>query len=398
MQSRTGPKPILIVAGTRPEVIKLAPLYFQACDQFSDNRVQWVSTGQHKALEKETLASFGIAPSFSLDAANSGKSLTALYRQVVQRMAALQKRTDPALVVVQGDTSSAFAAAFSAFHDRIPVAHVEAGLRTYDNQAPYPEEAYRHMIDTLASIHFAPTARAAANLKSEGCADESVYITGNTAVDALSLVDRIARRIPEHELPPIARGKRLLFATMHRRESWGRALSEMCLALRDIAERFDDIQIIFPLHVNPRVQNQIAPILENHPRITLLRPLDFATCHFLIRRSHLILTDSGGIQEEAPSYGVPVLVLRNATERLEAIDAGLAILTGTNRGNIVKAASRLLTDPQMRDRMREHENPFGDGKAAERIVKAIKRFLDGRMPLLTAEEQFHPLRHYEASA
>jgi UDP-N-acetylglucosamine 2-epimerase (non-hydrolysing) len=382
--------PILIVAGTRPEVIKLAPVYFTARARFGNAAVQWISTGQHHTLEQETLRSFGIECTHRLNAGDASGSLITVNNRIIEHFSHLLRAEEPALVVVQGDTASAYAAAFAAFHARIPVAHVEAGLRTYDNLDPFPEEAYRRMIGVLATIHFAPTPRAAAHLRSEGCAEASIYITGNTAVDALALIDAVnARRGDLQTLPQVPPGKRLVFVTLHRRESWGTPLRDMCLAIRDIAERFfDDVHIVFPLHVNPQVQKQVRPLLSGIPHITIVPPLDYAACHALISQAYVILTDSGGIQEEAPSYGVPVLVLRRATERPEAVEQGTAVLTGTDRRRIFEEASRLLSNPARPKILRERRNPFGDGRAAQRIVTAIGRFLGGEAHLLSAEEQF----------
>lgn len=382
-------KPILIVCGTRPEIIKLAPLYVSACKAFGDDRVKWVSTGQHQALEEQTLRDFGIVPTVRLKAATSETVLTDLHDTIVRRLGRLIDQTDPALVIVQGDTISAFSGAFTAFHKRIPVAHVEAGLRTYDNDNPYPEEAYRRMIDAMASLHFAATLQAAEHLRDEGCEDNFICVTGNTVIDALSMVDVLASHLPTAELPEIPEHHRLILATMHRRESWDGALASMCRALMELVEKYDDIHILFPLHINPRVQEQVRPILENHPRITLLPPLNFVACHHLISNAFLILTDSGGIQEEAPSYAVPVLVLRQLTERQEAVAEGIAILTGTDKEDLVETASRLLDDSNVRSAMRRNGNPFGDGKASERIVLAIGRFLRNEEPLLHDEEEFH---------
>ena len=383
--------PLTIVAGTRPEVIKLAPVYVAARRRFGEDGVRWVSTGQHRALEDETLRTFGIRTAHCLDAGDVQGSLIAVTSRILERLSPLLIHEAPAAVIVQGDTISAFAGAFAAFHARIPVVHVEAGLRTYDNFDPYPEEAYRRMIDALATVHLAPTAAAAAHLFAEGCGKNSVYVTGNTAVDALALIDgAAARAMDSAALPNFPPGTRPLFVTLHRRESWGSRLREMCLAIRDIADRFDDVRVVFPVHVNPVVRNQVAPLLDDHPRIRLLDPLDYASCHVLIRRAHLILTDSGGIQEEAPSYGVPVLVLRERTERPEGIVDGTAVLVGTDRARIVDEATRLLSCPARRASFRDHPNPFGDGRAAERIVIAIERFMRGETTLLRDDEQFVP--------
>lgn len=383
--------PILLIAGTRPEIIKLAPVYVAARALFGHDQILWLSTGQHEALARETLAGFGIEPSHSLGLGDTGGSLPTMIERISQGIGDVLLAERPALAVVQGDTASAFAGAMAAFHHGIPMAHVEAGLRTYDNRDPYPEEAYRRMIDVIAAIRFAPTVGAAGHLRAEGCRESSIYVTGNTAVDAVALASTAGAGLTQGLPPPSAR---LLFVTLHRRESWGAPLEAMCLALRDIVEAFDDVEIVLPLHVNPQVQRVIAPLLSGRARIRLLPPLDFASCQAVMKRAHLILTDSGGIQEEAPSHGVPVLVLRQSTERPEAVDAGLAILTGTDREEIVEMASRLLQDTELHTRMRDRRNPFGDGNAGARIAKALYRFVRDDYPLLTTQEQFNTLRRH----
>jgi len=383
--------PILLVAGTRPEVIKLAPVHGAARALFGRDAIQWLSTGQHQALERDTLAGFGIEPSHRLALGDAGGSLLTMIERISHGIGEVLVAERPALVVVQGDTASAFAGAMAAFHHGIPVAHVEAGLRTYDNRDPYPEEAYRRMIDVLSTIRFAPTPGAAGHLRAEGCRESSIYVTGNTAVDAVALGGTAGAGQTEG-LRLHSPSARLLFVTLHRRESWGGPLEAMCLALRDIVERFDDVEIVLPLHVNPNVRRVIEPLLSGRARIKLVPPLDFASCQAVMSQAHLILTDSGGIQEEAPSHGVPVLVLRKSTERPEAVEAGLAILTGNGREEIVKRASLLLQDTELHARMRDRRNPFGDGNAAARIARALHRFVRDEYPLLTTEEQFNPFR------
>jgi UDP-N-acetylglucosamine 2-epimerase (non-hydrolysing) len=380
--------PILIVAGTRPEVIKLAPVYHRARLQLGEKGVQWISTGQHEKLETETLRNFQITPTHRLMVRDRSDSVLAVNEQVIRGLANLINDENPAMVLVQGDTVSTFAAAFSAFHSGVPIAHVEAGLRTYNSCDPFPEEAYRRMIAPLASVHFAPTRRAAENLHAEGFTNDTIYVTGNTVVDALRLIDAAAKQRGSQLSFKISPGKRLVLVTLHRRESWGTPMREMCLAIREVCERFEDIEVVFPLHVNPLVREVIQPILGDVPRIHLLPPLDYSSFHDLMRRSCLILTDSGGVQEEAPSYGVPVLVLRRVTERQEAIDQGFAFLTGVQYQRIIEDASRLLADKELDSRLSGLPNPFGDGLAAVRIVTAIKRFLSDQKPLLAPDEQF----------
>lgn len=380
--------PIWIVAGTRPEVIKLAPVYQRACTQFGSTAVQWVSTGQHMALEAATLSRFSISPGHVLTKRSKNGSIAEFSARIIRGLAELQDRVRPRLVIVQGDTASTFAGAYSAFHAAIPVAHVEAGLRTDDIHDPFPEEAYRRMTDAMADLHFAPTRLAADRLRAEGYSNGSVVSTGNTAIDAVAMVDSMTDDFAPPELAQISESGRLLFVTMHRRESWGRPMEELCRAIRDVVQAYDDIQVVLPVHVNPIVRKTVTEGLTDVPRVILTPPLDFVTCHALIRKSHLILTDSGGIAEEAPSYGVPVLILRKSTERPEAMQAGLARLTGTDRQTVVSAAREILDDPKVRARMSGAHNPYGDGRAAERIVLGIGRFLAGERPILTEQEQY----------
>lgn len=378
---------ILLVAGTRPEIIKLAPVYGALIEAFGEDRVNWLDTGQHATLGRDTLATFGIAPTHQLAHGTGEVTLPELTERLTREVGGVLDTLRPALVVVQGDTASAYAGAMAAFHRGVPIAHVEAGLRTYDIREPYPEEAYRRMIDVVSTLRFPPTPKAAAHLRAEGCAEDTICITGNTTVDAIALAEGMRAGHAEVVLPGVPAG-RLLFVTLHRRESWGAPLEAMCHALVDIVERFADVQIVLPLHVNPRVQEVVRRLLGGRARITLVPPLDFASCQAVMSRAHLILTDSGGIQEEAPSHGVPVLVLRRATERPEAVDDGLAVLTGTGRQEIVEMASRLLDDTELHARMRNGHNPFGDGRAAARIARAIGRYFKGQRPLLPVHEQF----------
>ncbi len=387
---RSGP--VTIVSGTRPEVIKLAPLHSSLKAILGADRVWWVDTGQHQDLGRATLNQFAITPDRTLEIRADGDDLCTLHARAVADVTALIDEIDPAMMIVQGDTLSALAAAFAAFHARVPLVHVEAGLRTGNTHNPYPEEAYRRMIDAMADLRFAPTAHAARNLLAENMRPETIWITGNTAIDALLSVGALSMSEALHRP---AHGKRLILTTLHRRESWGQTLRNMCLALADIADAHPDVEIVLPLHVNPQVRETIRPILEGHPQIHLVEPLSFGACHDVMKRATLILTDSGGIQEEAPSYRVPTLVLRESTERPEAIESGQAVLVGTDRNRIVAEATRLLAAPDLCAAMTEGGNPFGDGKASDRIALAIRRYLEGQMTLLTAEEEFSAGREPE---
>lgn len=383
--TKTGP--IWIVSGTRPEVIKLAPLYFALKKRFGAD-VRWISTGQHMALEEETLHAFAITPDVRVQRRHEGEAILDYDAHLIEGLARLQRDEPPRLVIVQGDTASTFSGAFAAFHASIPVAHVEAGLRSNDIYDPFPEEAYRRMVDTMTTLYFPPTGSAARNLIAEGVDPRRVMITGNTSVDALEMIDGNPLMSPAPEGVSARGDRRLIFVTMHRRESWGQPMENLCNAVRDIVRAHDDVEVVLPVHVNPEVRRTVRGILGAEPRVNLTEPLDYATCHYVIRRSHLILTDSGGVSEEAPSYHVPTLILRRTTERPEAVEAGIARLVGTDRARVLAEANRLLDDPDAYAAMKNNRNPYGDGRAADRITLAIARFFDGVEPLLSNEEQF----------
>ncbi|WP_375253774.1 non-hydrolyzing UDP-N-acetylglucosamine 2-epimerase [Yoonia sp.] len=383
-------RPIWIISGTRPEVIKLAPVLRSLQHQFGNEAVHWISTGQHMQLESETLALFGITPHHRQPRRPEDKHIVDFDAHLIEGLTQLMRTEKPRLIVVQGDTASTFSGAFAGFHEGIPVAHVEAGLRSDSIHDPFPEESYRRMTDAMTVLHFAPSVLAVQNLQSEGYPADTIYCTGNTSIDALGMVDELqARASPDDPpLPPMAADRRLMMVTVHRRESWGAPMQDICLAIRDIVRRYDDLEVILPMHVNPKVRSTVLGVLEGEPRVHLTEPMAFAQFHAVMRRAHLILSDSGGISEEAPSYGVPTLILRNTTERPEAIKAGLALLAGTSRAAVFAAASRILDDPREHQAMQGGQNPYGDGRAAERIALGIARYLDGQQPALTKVEQF----------
>lgn len=363
-------KKILVIAGTRPEVIKLAPVYTQAVERFGAEAVEWVNTGQHTTLADLALDAFGINPGTVLKTMAANGSLGVLSCNLITELDRLFADVNPEVVVVQGDTTTAFAGALVAFYQRIPCVHVEAGLRSFDCANPFPEEANRRMISSLASIHCAPTQRAAENLRRDGVPEECILVTGNTVVDAVNHV-RDKLLYPRH----LAGDKRRILVTMHRREAWGNEMQKMCIALLELADSRPDVVIDFPVHLNPKVSEPVHRLLGHHPRIQLLAPLDYLGLQRMLSQSYMVLTDSGGIQEEAPSYGVPVLVLRRLTERPEAVEQGYAEVTGTDPVIVVRAAQRLLDDPEAYRRMVAPFNPFGDGRAADRIVQALSELL-----------------------
>ncbi len=380
--------PLWIISGTRPEVIKLAPVLRQFKKRFGKDAVSWISTGQHMALERETLAVFGISPDHSLTNRDTDETLVGFTTRTISQLTGLQARERPGLVFVQGDTATTFAGAFAAFHAGIPVAHIEAGLRTGDIHDPFPEESYRRMTDAMTDLHFAPTYGPSETLRNEGYRERSIVVTGNTSVDTLRMLDDMGPVAPLPLPDGVTDDTRIVFVTIHRRESWGRGVEQLCEAVKELAGSYDDIQVILPVHVNPIVHDTVTSMLSGAPRVTLTPPLDFRTCHSVIRRAHLILTDSGGITEEAPSYGVPTLVLRNFTERPESIEAGFARLVGTDRQKVLAAARAVLDDKAVHARMSATFNPYGDGNASARIALATERFLSGADRLLDCTEEF----------
>jgi UDP-N-acetylglucosamine 2-epimerase (non-hydrolysing) len=371
---------VLVIFGTRPEAIKLAPV-IRALGASPRLTARVCVTGQHREMLDQMLGVFQIVPDHDLAVMKPDQDLFDLSARTLVGLRAVLDTERPAAVLVQGDTTSAMVAALAGFYRRIPVGHVEAGLRTGNPYNPFPEEVNRRLASHLSTWHFAPTARAAENLEREGIPRTDVIVTGNTIVDALQYVVSRLERDPSICDPvlPAERlaGHRLVLVTGHRRESFGDGMRNICQALLDLAERHSDVLVVYPVHLNPEVQRPVYQLLGRHPRIALTPPLDYLPFVDLMRRAYLILTDSGGLQEEAPSLRVPVLVMRETTERPEAVEAGTAQLVGTDRDTIVAAAGALLTDDVAHQRMRAAQNPFGDGHAAARIVA----HLEGVLPL-----------------
>jgi len=360
---------LLVVFGTRPEAIKLAPVLRELARRGVEHRV--CVTAQHRELLDPLLEFFEIPVDYDLGVMEPDQDLFHVTAETLRRLKGVLRREKPDLLLVQGDTTTCLAAALAAFYERVPVAHVEAGLRTHDPDCPYPEEMNRRLTDHLARWLFAPTPHAARNLRAEGLDEDRIFVTGNTAVDALlwALQDERFRSVP----PPLGapKDRRWVLVTAHRRESFSRGLPRICEALRALVERHPDVEVVYPVHPNPNVQGIVRRRLERVERVRLLEPLGYLPFLKLMAQAALILTDSGGIQEEAPSLGVPVLVLRERTERPEGLEAGVAKLVGTDPERIVEEASRLLTNPEERARMTRAKNPYGDGKAAERIVEIL---------------------------
>ena len=362
---------VTIVLGTRPEAIKLAPVIrtFQACNALN-TRV--VLTGQHREMVTQVMDLFGLKADQDLNLMTPRQTLTHVTCAALQGLREDFQAYPPGMVLVQGDTTTAFAAGLAAFYEQIPVGHVEAGLRTDNLLDPFPEEANRRLLSQIATLHFAPTVKAEANLKASGVVGE-ISVTGNTVIDALLLMAESGPEIGFDKLDWST--QRVILATVHRRENWGDRLQDIASGMLQILDRHPDTALLLPLHRNPTVREPLQQLLGDHPRVVLTEPLDYDRLVTAMKGCTLLLTDSGGLQEEAPALGKPVLVLRRTTERPEAVDAGTARLVGTDPGVILEEASRLLSDPDAYEAMSRAVNPFGDGKASGRILESCRRLL-----------------------
>lgn len=364
-------KTVLSVFGTRPEAIKMAPV-LQALARETKIRSLVCVTAQHREMLDQVLSLFDIRPDHDLDLMRDGQTLTEITTRALALLDPYLAEAKPDLLLVQGDTTTTMTASLAAFYRRIRVAHVEAGLRTGDNHYPYPEEVNRRITTVIASHHFAPTKGAATNLAREGIAEDQITVTGNTVIDALlGVVQMTPARLPALPL----RGKRIVLVTAHRRENFGAPMEEIFAALWDLAAAHPDVDLVYPVHPNPKVSGPARKALAGKPGIHAIPPLEYKAFADLMAASYLILTDSGGIQEEAPSLGKPVLVLRDETERPEAVEAGVVRLVGPHRAAIVSAANELLNDPRAYAAMATKTNPYGDGKAAGRIVAKVRELL-----------------------
>ncbi|MCJ7518248.1 MAG: UDP-N-acetylglucosamine 2-epimerase (non-hydrolyzing) [Anaerolineaceae bacterium] len=366
---------VMNIFGTRPEAIKLAPI-IQLLEK--DNRFEsfMVVTAQHREMLDQVLSLFNLHPNEDLNLMTEDQSLAQLTTSIITHIDPLLEKYHPEWVIVQGDTTTAMTAALTAYYRHIKVAHIEAGLRTGDKWQPFPEEVNRRIIGTIADLHFAPTDAAWSNLVREGITKDNVKVTGNTIIDALNQVTRLPIP-PEIEKLLKEKGilsgeKELVVITAHRRENFGEPICSICAALRQLAEKFQDrIELVYPVHLNPNIQKPVYELLTDIPNLTLLPPLEYLPLVHLLKHARLILTDSGGIQEEATGLGKPCLVLREVTERPEGVDAGVLKLVGTDTDKIVAEASRLLTDKESYDKIAHSANPYGDGKAAPRIVQIL---------------------------
>ena len=363
--------PIAVVVGTRPEAIKLAPVVTEL--RRRGEQTLLVSTGQHREMLAQSLAVFGLVPDAELAVMTPGQGLAELTARTVEGMTSVLVAHRPRWVVVQGDTTTAFAAALAASYAKIPVAHVEAGLRSGARYSPFPEEMNRRLIDQLSEKLFAPTPQARVLLTREGFAPASIEVTGNTVVDAL-LAARARVRAEPVAIPSLGAalaGRRMILVTAHRRESFGDGLASICDALRAIVEADPTVVVVYPVHLNPNVDGPVRRILAGAPRVVLLPPVSYLQFVHLLDRAHLVLTDSGGVQEEAPTFRKPLLVMRDVTERPEGIAAGVARLVGTRTETIFAATMRLLGDPELYAAMASGSNPYGDGFASRRIVDSL---------------------------
>ena len=361
-------KPVVVcVFGTRPEAIKMAPVVL-ALREDPDLDLRVCVTAQHRQMLDQVLELFGIVPDVDLDLMRPGQTLADITSRVLQGLGPVFEQMNPALVLVHGDTTTTMAASLAAFYARVPVGHVEAGLRTDTLDNPFPEEMNRRVTSRLAALHFAPTPRSEANLLSEAVDPAGIFLTGNTVIDALLTTARRQER-------PLTGSLRRILVTAHRRENWGQPMEDICGAVLDLVEAYPDVEAVFPAHLNPLVQDVARRVLGQHPRVQIVAPLDYEPFVQAMQEATLILTDSGGVQEEAPSLGKPVLVMRTTTERPEAVDAGTVRLVGVQREEIVRHASELLDDAAAYERMARAVNPYGDGQAAPRIREAVRHFL-----------------------
>ncbi|NLI72067.1 MAG: UDP-N-acetylglucosamine 2-epimerase (non-hydrolyzing) [Bacteroidales bacterium] len=381
-------KKILLVFGTRPEAIKMAPLVkeFQHNEEIFETKV--CVTGQHREMLDQVLKLFQIVPNYDLDIMKTGQDLYDVTSRVLLGMRDVLKEVMPDMVLVHGDTTTSMAAALAAYYQQIPVAHIEAGLRTHNIYSPWPEEMNRQITGRITSIHFSPTELSKRNLIKENIDEKSIFVTGNTVIDALfwvlnkinldgALSEKIKKEIllSGYDLDRLADGKKLVLVTGHRRENFGKGFENICNALDDLTKLYYDVDFVYPMHLNPIVRKAVATVFENRKpeNLFLIEPLDYLPFVFFMGKSKIVLTDSGGIQEEAPGLGKPVLVMRDTTERPEAVDAGTVKLVGTDRELIVKEVSKLLEDSTYYEKMAKAINPYGDGKASMRIVDVISK-------------------------
>lgn len=375
---------VLTIFGTRPEAIKLAPVI--KCLEEEPDRFESIVcvTGQHREMLDQALTIFGIVPDYDLKIMNANQSLHGIISKALEGIKNVLERENPSIVVVQGDTTTTFAGSLAAYYAKVPIAHIEAGLRTHDKYRPFPEEINRRLTSQIADVHFAPTEWAKDNLLKENIDQKKIFITGNTVIDALFMMTKRQEDLREQSRLQSILGKngvylnrerRVILVTGHRRENFGEGFENICSALKEIASLYKDIDIVFPVHLNPNVQGPVNKILGGIGNVYLIKPLDYEPFIYLMSNSYLILTDSGGVQEEAPSLGKPVLVMRNSTERPEGVKAGTIRLVGTNKEKIIGETIKLLNDDKFYLKMSRAHNPYGDGMASKRIVQKLWEYL-----------------------
>jgi len=366
---------IMSVFGTRPEAIKMCPL-IKKMREYKEIESVVCLTGQHKEMLQQVIDIFDINVDYNLHIMKPSQTLTSITTDILTLMKPVLEKEKPDIVLVHGDTTTSFAVALAAFYEQIPVGHVEAGLRTYDKYAPYPEEMNRTLTSRIADLHFAPTRSNEECLKKENITT-NVYITGNTVIDALKTTIREEYSYKNSQLADLElQGKRVILVTAHRRENLGQPLYNICEAIKEIVNKYQDVEAVYPVHLNPKVRETVNMVLAEEKKVHLIEPVDVEDMHNLMAASFLVMTDSGGIQEEAPSCGIPVVVLRNETERQEAIDAGTVVLAGTEKEDIVREVSTLFDDKERYRQMSRAINPYGDGHASERIIQALLQYFD----------------------
>lgn len=363
---------VMVVFGTRPEAIKMAPLVLELQKHSDSIETITVVTAQHRQMLDQVLETFSIKPHYDLDIMGQNQSLLDITGKILEKFDPIVKQERPDMILVHGDTTTTFVASLVAFYNQVRIGHVEAGLRTFDKYSPFPEEMNRQMTDNLADLYFAPTSESKENLLKENHPESAIVITGNTAIDALKLT--VQSDYYHEVLDQLDPDKKLVLVTMHRRENQGQPMRNVFAALREMVDLHQEIEVVYPVHLSPAVQEAANDILAGHDRIHLIEPLDVLDFHNLASRSYFIMTDSGGVQEEAPSLGKPVLVLRDTTERPEGVRAGTLKLVGTDPVRVKEAMTALLTDGDLYRQMSQAPNPYGDGRASERIVRAIQYY------------------------
>ncbi|MCI8357938.1 MAG: UDP-N-acetylglucosamine 2-epimerase (non-hydrolyzing) [Lachnospiraceae bacterium] len=364
---------VMSIFGTRPEAIKMCPLVKELEKHSEINSIVCL-TGQHREMLQQVIDIFGIKVAYNLDIMRPEQTLTTITTDVLEKMESVLAEEKPNIVLVHGDTTTSFVAALAAFYQQIPVGHVEAGLRTFDKYSPFPEEMNRSLTGRIAEFHFAPTENNRKNLENENI-KQNIFVTGNTVIDAFQTTVKEEYQYKVQKLNCVdTQNRRCILMTAHRRENLGKPLENICKAVKRLVMEFEDIEVVYPVHLNPAVQNTVHDILGGVERVHLIQPLDVEDMHNLISRSYLVMTDSGGLQEEAPACGVPVLVLRTETERPEAVEAGTVEIVGVNEDDIYNNARRILTDKEQYEKMARAVNPYGDGHASKRIVEILLKF------------------------